>query len=108
MMYGHLGLSPAKQRCGGTGQIAIKEKVPTVAWPVGPDAYKRCGGDRPNSHPRDRYLQWLGMSGCECKPARSVSARARNLKWWAQPSINGWPDANIRCADRIRFSSKKQ
>jgi protocatechuate 4,5-dioxygenase alpha chain len=34
-------------------------------------------------------LVQAGMSGCECKPARSVSAVARNLKHRAQPSREG-------------------
>src|SRR6058998_2220179 len=44
---------------GGTGQIAVKKAVPTVAWPVGPILNNRMGG--PAQKPsRRQYRPWLG------------------------------------------------
>ena len=35
-------VGPILNKDGGTGQIAVKKAVPTVAWPVGP-ILNKCG-----------------------------------------------------------------
>ena len=54
------GNRTAKIRMGGTGQIALKKAVPTVAWPVGPILNKNVFRSRPpgvNSHTQEPILE---------------------------------------------------